>query len=178
MPDPLRLVIQKALCAKLREITVANGYALDFRGEGLNKGDAPQRVFRGRTVYGTSDPLPMLSVLETPIPLEQLEPPKSSGLSSGSWELMVQGFFADDSENPTDPAHVGLADVRKILAIESLKPEVDHTNKGILDLGNHITGLKIGAGVVRPPDEVSDKAYFWLLIEIEMNEDLTEPYTV
>lgn len=169
LSNPLRLEIHKRLTAILEEITVANGYVSDLEG----------KVFRGRAVFGESDPLPMVSILEVPIPIDQRPEPGDSTYGSGGWELMVQGFAVDDRDNPTDPAHVMLADVKKRLAIERKKLSWGPTqgpSAGILGLGRTITNIKIGPGVVRPPDEISAKAYFWLTIELELAEDLEDPY--
>lgn len=164
--DPLRLRILKALTAALQEITVANSYKTDVGND----------VHRGRVIFGESDPLPMLSILEVPIPIEQIEPPADSEFSSGGWELMIQGFVEDDRENPTDPAHFAMADVKRRLVIEKRKAYESRPEDGILGFGNYVTGLKIGAGVVRPPDEISAKAYFWLTIQLDVVEDLSDPY--
>jgi hypothetical protein len=43
---------------------------------------------------------------------------------------------------------------------------------------DQVTKITTGIGTVRPPDEVSAKAYFWLLIVLEIVEDVTDPYTV
>jgi len=171
LSNPLRLEIHKRLTAVLEEITVANGYAVDLEG----------KVFRGRAIYGESDPLPMVSILEVPIPIDQRPAPGDSTYGSGGWELMVQGFAADDRDNPTDPAHIMLADVKKRLATERKKLSWGPTQgstAGILGLGRTITNFAIGPGVVRPPDEISAKAYFWLTIELELAEDLEDPYQV
>ena len=167
--NPLRLEVHKRLTAVLEEITVANGYVSELTG----------KVFRGRAIYGESDPLPMISILEVPIPIDQRPPPGDSTYSTGGWEIMIQGFAADDRENPTDPAHVMLADVKKRLAIERKKLSwgpAQGPASGILGLGRTITNLQIGPGVVRPPDEISAKAYFWLTVEFELAENLEDPY--
>ncbi len=173
--NPLRLEVMKRLCVALREITPDNGYVLDFSGA---EGTVDNKVFRGRAIFGEGDPLPMLSVLESPIPIDQIPPPVDSGYSAGGWELMIQGFLDDDKENPTDPAHVALADVRKRMAIESKKVSAMRDADGPLGLLRHVTRIAIGTGVVRPPDEISAKAYFWLLIVLDIVEDVTDPYTV
>ena len=133
-------------------------------------------VFVGRNIFGEKDPLPMLSILEVPIPLDQTPPPTDSEFSSGGWEIMIQGFVTDDPENPTDPAHFFMADVKKRLAIEKRKALAMNAAQGIFGLGNFVTGLRIGAGVVRPPDEISAVSYFWLTITLDMVEDLADPY--
>lgn len=173
---PLKLEILHRLSDMIREITPANGYVRDFSGD---EDTRDNRVFRGRTVYGSSDPLPMVSILEAPIPLDQLAPPEDSTFGSGPWELVIQGFEEDDKINPTDPAYVSMADVRKRLAEERAKMDWDKPEDGPFGLGRAITGFTIGPGVVRPPDgDVSAKAYFWLTIVLEVVEDVARPYEV
>lgn len=169
LSNPLRLEIHKRLTAALEEVTVANGYVSEL----------PGKVFRGRAVYGDSDPVPMISILEVPIPIEQKPTPEDSPYGNGGWELMIQGFAVDDRENPTDPAHIMLADVKKRLAIERKKLNwgpAQGPDGGVFGLGRTITKMQIGPGVVRPPDEISAKAYFWLTFELELAEDLEDPY--
>lgn len=179
--NPLRLEVHKRLTALLESMDTADGYKIDLgsQAETAFNGNMEGRVFRGRTVFGDKDPLPMLSLLEVPIPLDQLSAPEDSGLSSGGWELMVQGFLRDDRENPTDPGHVLMADVKQCLALESQKANYQGKDtNGILGLGRQVPKMVIGPGVVRPPDEISAKAYFWLTITLELAEDLTRPYEV
>jgi len=130
------------------------------------------KVFRGRVEFGETDPLPMLSILEVPIPLDQVPAPRDSTASSGRWELLVQGFVNDDFENPTDPAHWLLAQVKAVLAAERRK----NKDFKLFDMGNHVINMWVGPGVVRPPDEISAKAYFWLNLTLEIVEDLADPF--
>lgn len=171
----LRLEIQKRLTELLEGISTDDGYVIS---PGYN-GDLVGRVFRGRAVFGDGDPVPMVSILEVPIPLDQLEPPPDSTSSSGGWELMVQGFAVDDRDNPTDNGHILMAAVKKKLAFEKKKTNYhgDDSN-GLLGLGRQVTRMLIGPGVVRPPDELSAKAYFWLTLTLDIVEDLTEPNTI
>lgn len=177
LSNPIRLEIHKRLSEALREITPANGYVMDFSGA---EGTENNKVFRGRAIYGDSDPLPLISILEVPIPVDQRPVPGESTYGNGSWELMIQGFAVDDRANPTDPAHIMLADVKKRLAIERKKLLIrglaSNPASGVLGLGRNITNMQIGPGVVRPPDESSAKAYFWLTFELELVEDLEDPY--
>lgn len=161
--DPFRLKVLKALTAVLEEITVANGYNHDLTG----------KVFRGREIFGTDDPLPMLSILEAIEQSEDIAPPNSSPEFKGPWELQIQGFVEDDRLHPTDPAHFLMADVKKRLATERVKER----QYNIFGLENRVFQLRISPGVVRPPDDVSAKAYFWLRITIEMMENLTDPFS-
>lgn len=168
LDNPARLQVQKNMTAVLNTITTDNGYANDI---GLN-------VFRGRIVYGDESPIPMLSILEVPIPEDQDLVRAPSGLSKGQWELMVQGWVKDDRDNPTDPAHVLLADVKKCLAQERARGyDWDAPEDGIFGLGRIVTDMYIGAGVVRPPEEISAKAYFWLNVTLDLAENLEDPYT-
>lgn len=171
--DPLRLHIIKELCDALRTITPSNGYALDFSGA---EGTENNRVYRGRAVFGSSDALPCLSVLEAPIPLDQLPAPYGSVDSSGPWELVIQGFFHDDKYTPCDAAYVGLADVKRLLAIERKKVQGPSGQDSVFDIGRAVPDIQIGQGVVRPPDEISATAYFWLTIALTVVEDLETPY--
>ena len=76
---------------------------------------------------------------------------------------------------PTDPAHLLLAEVKKVLAKERLKMDWDKPEQGILGLGRNVIALYIEPGVVRPADELSSKAYFWLTLRLDIVEDLADP---
>lgn len=164
MADPLRLRILKALTTSLQGITVDNGYVND-----LSDG-----VYRGRTMFGDADELPLVSILEAPIPLEQIESPESHTANFGDWDLLIQGFVKDDPKNPTDPAHVLMADVKRALAKERKK--LNNGNNNILGMAGKVDRLEIGAGVVRPADEISAVAYFWLRVTLKIVEDNENPY--
>lgn len=167
LTNPVRLQALKNLTEVLEGISIADGYQHNMVGS----------VFRGRGVYGDETPLPALSILEAPIPMDQLPSAKDNTAQSGPWELVVQGWVKDDRANPTDPAHVLMADVKRMLALERRKADWDDPEFGILGLGRTVTAMYIGAGVVRPPEEISAKAYFWLTITLDMAEDMAEPYT-
>lgn len=160
--DPPRLRVQKAITAALDTITVLNGYKTDLDGKN----------FRGRVIFGADDPLPMTSLLEVPIPLDQIPSRADNVDTTGGWELLIQGFVLDDNVNPTDPAHVLMADVKQMLAREKKR------DKGydIFGLGTIVTEMQIGTGVVRPPDDISSKAYFWLTLTLKLAETLDAPY--
>jgi hypothetical protein len=164
LPSPLRLFTLKRMTDRLAGITVANGYKTDLAG----------KVFRGRALFGEGDPIPMLSILEVPIPVDQQG--VSGSQSKGDWELMIQGFAEDDRDNPTDPAHVMLADVKMLLGLEKKSENWDNPQHGIFGLGGIVDKMYIGSGVVRPADEISAKAYFWLTITLGIVEDLADPY--
>lgn len=163
MTYPIRLRILRAMTDCLAQITPANGY----------KSDLTDAVFRGRIMFGDKDPLPMISILEPPVPNDALDSPSASGVNKFDWLMVVQGFVEDDPKNPTDPAHILMADVRQALAKERQKGLPDCN---ILGMGGRVDDLIIGIGVVRPSDEVSAKAYFWLNLTVKIVEDMADPY--
>ena len=160
--DPVRLRVLKALTDALEEISVANGYRHDLAGA----------VLRGRLMFGSGDPLPMLSILEVPLPEEQIAASAGNPTLYGKWGLIVQGWADDDHKNPTDPAHFLMADVKQRLAVAKKLERGD----SLLGMGDTVTNLEIGVGVVRPPDELSDKAYFWLGLMLTIVERADKPY--
>ncbi|MEN3144652.1 hypothetical protein ABDF71_21920 [Ochrobactrum sp. WV_118_8] len=162
--DPFRLRVLKALTQTLEEVNLDNGYAHDMR----------KAVFRGRVRYGPRDPIPMLSILEAPIPLDVIQSRGANPNSSGPWELLIQGFVKDDPKNPSDPAHHLMAEVKAVLALEKLRRNDREPN--IFGLGGRVMEMQIGQGSVRPPDEVSDKAFFWLTLTLRIAETLDKPY--
>lgn len=162
MAEPTRMRVLQALSGVLEGITPANGYTHDLSG----------KVFRGRDIFGYRDPLPMVSILEQIEEEEQRPVPPGSGLNHGPWTLQIQGFVEDDRDNPTDPAHYLMAEVKKRLVEERIRGR----QRDILGMGDVVTELRLSHGVVRPADEISDKAYFWLRMTLVLVENLNEPY--
>jgi hypothetical protein len=171
MPVPLRLRILKNLTVSLE--TVVHEYTPEV-GKARPAVPMTGKVFRGRTVFGESDPLPMFSILEAPIPVDQIPTEGDNTGSKGRWELLVQGFVEEDHLHPTDPAHYLLAECKARLAWEKAR----NSDFNILGLGKHVLDIEIGPGVVRPPDEISAKAYFWLNVSLTLAEDLLKPYEI
>lgn len=161
MADSYRLSVLKALTNHLKTITPANGYT------GYDLSNA---VFRGRTVFGEDDPIPMVSILEAPR--------SDIGTFAGEnqhrkedWSLLIQGWAYDDIVNPTDPVY-GLMDVVETHLFRLV--QVDNTSGNAVYpaeylLGRSIAGLTVSPGVVRPPmEQVSSKAFFYLPIRITL----------
>lgn len=167
MPDPIRLTILKQLTTLLEAVTVA-----DPSGPISMVG----KVYRGRGVFGNETPVPAISILEAPIPPDPRLNSNPDPTYHGLWELVIQGWGKDDLDNPTDPAHPMLADTKRLLAIERQKLDWDEPEEGILGLGRSVTNLYIGSGVVRPPDELSSKCYFWLTLGLDIVENMADPY--
>jgi hypothetical protein len=179
MPDPFKLKALKAVTAALKEITPANGYVNDLADFDPGDGVMTSRVYRGRLWFGESDPIPMLSLLEGQDPAEDVAPPPVNTPSAEyDWDLIVQGFVDDDPANPTDPAYTLLADVRKrLLAERKIRTAQHDPNPFGLGLGkNRVVDVRVGPGVVRPADDVSAKAWFWLRLTLRIFDNAENPY--
>lgn len=183
MPDiPFKRRVLDALTDALAEITPANGYNSDLAPFMHPDGAMMRRVYRGRAFFGDNDPIPMVAILERPDPADELaEPPRDSNNGSYDWNLIVQGFVQDDKDDPTDPAYLLLADVRHRLAVERARRDESGRLPDPLGFGgrrrpNRIEELSFGPGVVRPADEVSAKAYFWLGVTLKTFEDPLFPF--
>lgn len=172
--DPLRLRVLVALTERLATIHPSLGFVHDL----LPNAEYPDgKVFRGRATYGENSPLPMVSIIEDPREQQLVSADSSSGnpTTSGPWRLLIQGFVEDDFANPTDPAYRLEADVRRALAQEIRE---NGPKRNLLGLGPKVvTEIKFGRGIVRPPDEVSSKAYFWLPLTLTLVENNVEPFT-
>lgn len=174
---PFRVRLVEGLKAALEAITPANDYAHDLT----------DKVFCGRTLFGDSDPLPMVAILEAPQAPEtfvsnDLAEPSSRGL--GTIVFLIQGFMADDDEdNPSLAAYALLADVRRCLAAQRVRTTQHSRATAPLGMGreysaaNNVIDLDVGFGTVRPPDDyVSDKTNLWLTVTLRVAEDANNPF--
>lgn len=156
-PEPPMLVALKAMTAALQEITPANGY----------RHDLSSAVFRGRMIYGASDPLPMVSIIPLPKLPEANQPTHDSARVS-TLELLVQGFAEDDVDHPTDPAYFLLDDVERCLLAQKKRD----AGRNPFGLGLKVH-MEMGSGNVRAPDEyVADVAFFYLPVTLKVANDL------
>lgn len=162
---PFRLAMMERLSVLLETIGPGTGYSTAMTG----------RVFRGRILYGESDPVPMIAIIEPPVPVDQFRSPIGEDGSSGEWDILIQGFVNDDKKNPTDPAHYLAAQVRMVLADHRAARRPDNGMLGTGSRANMVTDIFIGSPVVRPSDEISAKAYFWLPVTMSVVEDLSDP---
>lgn len=193
MADPFRLRVLKALAAELKQITPTNTrpdgepFAHDLTDFVDGDGVTRERVARGRTWFGPSDPLPLVSILEAPEPEQQDVASRGATHSAGEYHLIVQGFVADDPQHPTDPAHVLAAEVISVLAAARTRRLAGHGRAGdILGFGSRapcVGDIRVSRNaVVRPPDlqpdgsGVSDTAYFYLPIVLDLYEDVLNPF--
>ena len=88
VPLSKRLDILQRITDHLLGITPANGYPIDLTG----------RVFRGRAFFGDQDPLPMVSILEAPRPLDGFVTGEMGQRRADEWMLLVQGWAEDDQD--------------------------------------------------------------------------------
>lgn len=172
--DPFRLRVLKAICNQIKTVKPANGFANDLSDFVDAVGRPAERVFRGRTVYGDNDPLPMVAVLEDPRTLEANNGSANSQAAVNEFKILIQGFVTDDKLHPLDPAYRLSAEV--ITALVAGKKE----RFDILGTGSRapcVTSLQIGQPVHRPPDdEVSAVSYFLIGVTLTLAENLDTPF--
>jgi hypothetical protein len=127
-------------------------------------------VFRGRTVFGANDPVPMLAILENPNSALGAFTGEDNSERSEQWGLMIQGWVKDDKENPTDPAYALMyATEQHLFRINAINRVGDPMYPDEYRLGRTIGGIKVLPGVARPPMEnISSKAFFYLPIQVEL----------
>ena len=165
MTDTKRLLLLKSLCNYLlTEITTANGYNFDLAA-----------AYRGKKNFGKEVKLPAIVVLENFNP-DRL--PETIGGVVGTKHKYDQIYLINgwaeggDVEQEEDSAHLLMGDVKQALG----KLLVPRNQSGFFDgLANT---LSIEPGVVRPPDEQSEKAYFWMRIRLEVVEKVGDPYWI
>lgn len=154
-----RLDALRRLTNFLKEVTPENGYSHDLT---LN-------VFRGRSVFGGEDPVPLISILENPrsdIGSHAGEVERKDGLG-----LLIQGWTFDDHENPTDPAYELMDEIERHLERISVCSPINGQPIFPDDymLGRTIADIRVHPGVVRPPMEgVSSKAFFYLPVTLTL----------
>jgi hypothetical protein len=174
MAEPFRLRVMKAISAQLKTIRPDNGYQHDLSDYTDEAGrEGRERVFRGRTVYGENDPLPMLSVLETPRMEETDNSAADSDDAINRLSIGIMGFVPDDKMHPLDPAYQLSAEV--VAALVKAKARFN-----VLGLGGTspcIMAMSIGQPIHRPPDdEVSAVAYFLVPVTLTLAENLETPF--
>lgn len=162
--EPFRQRILVALTELLQGITPENGY----------RHDLSKAVFRGRAVFGDKDPVPMVSILEAVKEQDGLPTPPDGGTFVGVWPLLIQGWAEDDHDgNPTDMVQRLMADVKCALA----RHRNEHgRSRNYLGMDGRVDVMTFSQGVARPTDEVSDKSYFWLRLDLALVENMLDPY--
>jgi hypothetical protein len=168
--DSYILTVEKAICSLIADtVTTDNGRPFDLS----------QVVFRGRQRFGHGEPVPMVSVVQAPnIDIENNNAGKGRQRFSDK-TFLIQGWVADDPQNPTDPAHELMAEVKRALSYTLDMDDPNFMFRSYNPKGNDlISNINISTGLVRPPESgISDKAYFWLPLIVTLIEDLSDPYS-
>lgn len=165
MSDPFRLQVIKAIAAGIAQrVTPANGCVNDLAAASLY----------GRATYGDNDPLPMANLIEDPREQATSEADAQGGGHEVPWRLLVQGFVEDDDAAPTSPAYVLAAELMVALS------EIAAAAEGVLSRErkvNRVQRIRVGAPIVRPPDEFSAKAYCLIPLTLDIFENPSAPFT-
>lgn len=141
--------------------------------------DLRGQVFRGRAVFGDEVKPPFIAILEAPRQINPNGGGDASLTQDEDWTLLVQGFASEDAYHPFDPAYMLLAYVQKRLA--RLSQEKPNGGRGGLYPAEYRLGGLVGKigyqiPIVRPgKDDVSDTAYFYMPVSVEVVTDLSEP---
>lgn len=155
------------------EVLIANGYLHDLT-VGVDK-----KVYRGRTQFGEEVEPPFLSILESPRPIDPNAGGDNKLKRQSRWPLLLQGFATDDRLNPTDPAYDLAADVER--AVAKLM-ETDNEGRpkypDFYRMGPWGVEVVMQEAIVRAPDpDISDTAFFYLPVFLDVVTDLRTPYT-
>jgi hypothetical protein len=178
MTEPWRLRALYAITDTLKTITPSNDYVHDMADFIAEDEASMSRVFRGKAWYGADTVLPMISVLEMPNGADELVGWQGGG--EYNWPLLVQGFVNDDHEHPTDPAYRLMAETRLVLIRAATQRLVGRANTpnpfGMGEGKNRIVKADVSHGIVRPADDISAKAYFWVILGLRTVESAEDPY--
>ena len=172
MPDaiPFRLAILKEIEVRLARVNPTNGYISDLSGPGA--------VETGRLWLGDSDPVPMVTVVEPPLVIEQARKQKDNPNRATEWDLIVQGWVEVSRKKPIDGAYIMAAEIgmelTKVLK-ERDGPGSD-ASTNFLGFGPRIQSFLVGSPVVRPPEHASANAQFYLILNMQIVEDMAKPF--
>lgn len=175
-PAPKRLMVIERLRELLQSISTENGYNTDIEG----------RVSVGVAEFGDNMVTPFLSILESPTS-DIGDFANANGRRREEWTLLVQGWIDSgfhypdsDVDNPTRNAYYLAADVEKCLSrVVSISPNLGvPVDKTWYHLGGIVNDLGIAPPVVRPPDNASPKAWFYMAIRVDMSVNVTNPYQI
>ena len=169
--DPFRLRLVTCIAQSLEQINPANGSAFDLTGA----------VFVGRDLFGDSDPVPMLAILEDLDSPPPLPSQRDNTAWVGPYNLLIQGFVEAAKDNrPLAPAYRLAAEMQKRLAAEKVRvnrlPGRGPT-PNIFGMDGRVDSMSFSPAIVRPADgEISEKSYFWLRLSLGIVENLVDPY--
>lgn len=168
MSDPFRLAVIKYITEGIAAaVTPANGCVNDLTGAS----------FYGRSTYGENDPVPMSSLIEDPREQTTVETVVPGGGHKVPWRLLLQGFVEDIHSDPTGPTYVLAAEMMSAVSALAVAAPGSGT---VLDSSrkvNRVQQIRVGAPIVRPPDEFSSKAYCLIPLTLDLFETPSAPFT-
>lgn len=171
IPRPFRLQILDKLTALIHTVTPANNFYFD-----LSEDDT---VVRGRLFIGDDEPVPMVALNEPPLAIEAIRAAPQNINRVNDWDILIQGWAAVGKIHETDEAYTLAAEVQQVIAGEKTKPSGrpgSGNGSDFLGFGTKIVDMRIGAPVVRPPDETSAKACFYMILTLQISEDMAKPF--
>jgi len=161
-----RLEIQKSITQLLETITPANDYQHDLTG----------KVYRGRTAFGETDKVPVVTILERPAFGDSpIFPAENKNLRKDTYERVIQGFAKANVDNPTDNAHLLLDDCK--LALSALINQKSPSLK--FNRLEGVVSVAISSGNVLPPEPQKSihHSTFIILLTVEMTDRLNPEMT-
>lgn len=164
---PRRLNVLYSLRTLISSIATVDGAAYDLKDS----------VYIGRGTFGEETPLPAVSILEAPRG-DFGEFADDGAARSDQWSLLIQGWAPDDVLNPTIPAYYLAEDVETALGrvMMTNRHNGQPTYPTLYRLGGLITSMSVSPPVVRPPDQVSAKAYFYLPVRLGLAMTIAAPH--
>jgi len=171
MPDTKQLVILKRLSVQLEGITPAAGYDFNLAG----------RVYRGRSQFGSDEPLPFVSILESVRPdARPIEAGHEKLVRTERWDLLIQGWCEENRDFPTDELYRMKGAVEsRIAQIVAKDAQGNPVYPGAYRLGGLIAELRIGPGVVRAATpQVGGAEAFYLPLSLTYAINLADPYAL
>lgn len=177
MDEPIKVKILEKLIDILHDITPDNGYYCDLSGS-----DGREHVFVGVPTVSSSDPLPIISILESEEETSNLlEAPPDNDVNIHDWELLLSGFVATDYQDQLKPQRIAyrlLSDIkRRLFAEKRIINPVNH-QPYLMGLGygngssDQIMKFGFNQGVVRPPEQSSEHIFFFLRLTFTIKESV------
>lgn len=169
--DSKQLVIMRRLTTLLEGITPANGYSYDLAG----------KVYRGKTLFGSTEEPPFITILESLRPDPQ---PDEAGyeriVREERWELLIQGWAVTDQAHPTDALYNFKAAVEHRLSrIVAMNDRGSPLYPADFRLGRILTGARLGPGVVRmATPQTSGTEALYLPCTVRYKANVADPWAL
>lgn len=155
--------------------------AIQFTSELTGAVDLSGVVFRGRYIFGDDAPETFIAITEPKLQELPLFGGEGKINRKDDWRILLQGFVPKvSSNNPLDPAYELLAHVEQRMA--RLVAEDDKGSRNGLypeeyRLGRTLEGILFHNPIVREPDvDVSDTAYFYMPVTLQIATDMKSPF--